>query len=327
MRTVLTSLLLVSFSLSPLFAAAQDASPSPAPTPYAGPRPKVAVMDFTTVGLTGTGWYGQFQPGVAISDLVENQLVEGGRFNVLDRTTLDKTLAEHQLGASGEVDPRTAVLAGHLIGARYLISGNVSQMDITGSSNAAAGSMIGGLLGAAIGGINTRRVTIKLTVKVVDASTGQIVAVFPYENTVKGTSWGAGGFGGGAAGAYNNSNFLSSDLGHLVNDAAIAIAANLDPARFNSGPVAAVLRGHVAAVESDGTVVINLGSDAGVTQGEQFNMIKRQTIMDTDSHQALSVDKQMGVIQIDTVSAKASIGHVLSGKAAPHLDVESVPGP
>ncbi|HTX60462.1 MAG TPA: CsgG/HfaB family protein [Verrucomicrobiae bacterium] len=312
--------------LMPLSTGAQDA-PTPAPTPYSGPHPRVAVMDFTTVGLTGTGWYGQFQPGVAISDLLTDQLVQGGKFDVVDRTALDKTLAEHQLSSSGEVDPRTAITAGHLIGARYLISGNVSQMEMTGSSNGAAGALIGGLVGAVVGGIHTRRVTLKLTVKVVDSLTGEIVEVFPYENTVKGTSWGSGGFGGGVAGAYSNSSFLSSDLGHLVNDAAIAIAANLDPTKFISGPIAPTLRGHIAAVESDGTVVINLGSDNGVTEGEQFTMIKRQTIIDPESHQALSVDKTMGILQIDSVSSKASIGHVIDGKAATLLDVVSIPNP
>ena len=248
-------------------------------------------MNFSTIGLTGTGWYGEFQPGVAISDLVTDGLVNGGHFNVLDRVTLDKTLAEHQLDASAEVDPRTAILAGHLIGARYLISGNVLQLSLTGQSGGGAASYIPGILGAIASGVNTQRATIKIAVKVVDALTGQIVQSFSSEKTAKATSWGAVGFGGGGAGAYGNESFLSSALGHLVNDEALEIAAAIDPSKFNSGPVQPTLNGHIAAVEPDGTVIINLGSADGVTEGEQFNMIKHQTIVDPESHQALSVDR------------------------------------
>jgi len=120
---------------------------------------------------------------------------------------------------------------------------------------------------------------------------------------------------------------LSSALGHLVNDESLEIGAAIDPSKFNSGPIAPTLRGHIAAVEADGSVVINLGSAAGVESGQQFNMIKHESIMDPESHQALSVDKTTGVLQIDSVSANASIGHVVSGKAAPRLDVESIPNP
>ena len=54
-------------------------------------------------------------------------MVNGGRFNVLDRTHLSSTLGEHQLAASGEVDPATAIKAGQLVGAHYLVTGNISS--------------------------------------------------------------------------------------------------------------------------------------------------------------------------------------------------------
>jgi curli biogenesis system outer membrane secretion channel CsgG len=84
-------------------AAALALSPPGALAQQTGARPSIAVLDFNTNGLT-SNWYGAFQPGVALSDLVTDQMVNSGRFNVLDRTHLSSTLGEHQLAASGEVD-------------------------------------------------------------------------------------------------------------------------------------------------------------------------------------------------------------------------------
>jgi curli biogenesis system outer membrane secretion channel CsgG len=102
---------------------------APAAAPAAGPA--VAVLDFDTKGLT-SNWWGSFEPGVAISDLVTSQLVNTGKFNVLDRTHLQNTLQEHQLSASGETSPATLVQSGQLIGAKYLVTGNVLQFAKTG---------------------------------------------------------------------------------------------------------------------------------------------------------------------------------------------------
>ena len=138
----------------------------------AAARPPIAVLDFSTQGLT-SDWYGAFQPGVALSDLLTDRMVNGGRFNVLDRTHLSSTLGEHQLGASGEVSPEAPITAGHMVGARYLVTGNILQLDQTGESGASAGSLLPGVFGAAAGGVSTHRVTIKVAVRVIDARTGR----------------------------------------------------------------------------------------------------------------------------------------------------------
>ena len=58
----------------------------------AGSRPSVAVLDFSTKGLS-SDWYGSFEPGVALSDLLTDRMVNDGRFNVVDRTHLTSPLA------------------------------------------------------------------------------------------------------------------------------------------------------------------------------------------------------------------------------------------
>jgi curli biogenesis system outer membrane secretion channel CsgG len=311
-RSVL-ALIAGAFACAPLAAAAQGG----------GPRPSIAVLDFSTRGLT-SDWYGSFQPGVALSDLVTDQIVNGGRFNVVDRSHLSATLGEHQLAASGEVDPQSAISAGRMVGARYLVTGNVLQLDQTGASGASAGSWLPGVVGAAAGSVSTHRVTIKVAVRVIDAKTGQIVQSFSDEASRSGTSWNAGGFAGYGAGSYSNSTFVNSDMGHLIDDEAGKIASTLDPSRFNSGPVAPTLTGHIAAIDG-GNVIIDIGANVGVSAGQTFDIIKQKSIVDPTTHQVLHVDEKMGRLQIDSVSSNASVGHVVSGKAAVRLTVTSSP--
>jgi curli biogenesis system outer membrane secretion channel CsgG len=299
-------------ALAPLSAGAQQT---------AAAHPPLAVLDFSTHGLT-SDWYGAFQPGVALSDLLTDRMVNDGRFNVLDRTHLSSTLGEHQLGASGEVDPATAITAGHMVGARYLVTGNILQLDQTGQSGANLGSFLPAPFSAAAGGVSTHRVTIKVAVRVIDARTGQIVQSFSDEETRSGTSWNASGFTGYTAGSYSNEQFINSDMGHLIDDEAAKIATSIDPSRFNSGPVAPALTGHIAAIDGR-NVIINIGSNNGVQVGQLFDIVRVKSLVDPTTHQTLHVSENVGTLQIDSVSQNASVGHVTAGTAAVRLTVNS----
>ncbi|HZV76336.1 MAG TPA: CsgG/HfaB family protein [Candidatus Babeliales bacterium] len=301
------------FAAWPLAAAAQQPAS----------RPTVAVLNFSTQGLT-SDWWGSFEPGVALSDLVTDRMVNDGRYNVVDRSHLTSTLGEHQLAASGEVDPATAVSAGKMIGARYLVTGNVLQLDQTGASGANAGSFLPGPFAAAAGGVSTHRVTIKVAVRVIDARTGQIVQSFSDEETRSGTSWSAGGFAGYTGGSYSNTQFVNSDMGHLIDDEAAKIVASMDPSRFTSGPAAPLLTGHVAAIDGH-NVIIDLGSNNGVAAGQIFDIVRAKSLVDPTTHAVLHVNENVGKLQIDSVSQNASVGHVISGTVAVRLTVTAEP--
>jgi curli biogenesis system outer membrane secretion channel CsgG len=280
--------------------------------------PTVAVLNFSTQGLT-SDWYGNFEPGIALSDLVTDQLVNEGKFNVVDRKHLADVMAEHQLSTSGEVAPATFVQSGRLTGARYLITGNILQFDKTGSSGGGggAGGLMGGVIGGALGGIHTERVTLKVQVRVIDAVTGTILQSFADEQTKGGTSW--GGFGGAGswnaigAGGYSNEQFTSSTMGHLVNDEAGIIVNHIDPAKFEaaapSGPAA---HGRILTVDGD-DIVINAGSDAGVQEGMMMDAISVKELKDPDSGKYITTEIPKGVIQIVSVTKSSSVAKRVSG--------------
>jgi len=283
--------------------------------------PTVAVLDFSTKGLT-SNWYGAWEPGVALSDLLTDQIVNLGKFNVLDRKNLDATLNEHHLGASGEVDQTTAITAGRLIGARYLISGNILQLAQTGRSGGGGGSLLPGVLGGIAGSVRTDRTTLKVAVRVVDAKTGQIVQSFTDEISQSATSLSGGGFSGYTGGGYSNQQFISSSMGHLVNDEAGRIAAKLDPDKFSSAPAGPILAGHV--LQAEGTdIILNIGSAKGVQVGMFFDVLRVKQVKDPDSGRMLTINQHVGTIQVTSVSADTSEAKLMSGKALARDTVQS----
>jgi curli biogenesis system outer membrane secretion channel CsgG len=273
--------------------------------------PTVAVLDFDTKGLT-SNWWGAFEPGVAISDLVTTQLVNTGKFNVVDRSHLNDTLQEHKLSTSGEVSPAAMVQSGQLLGAKFLISGNVLQFAQTGSSGANVGGLIGGFAGGIVGGVRTNRVTLQVAVRVIDATTGQILQTISDEQTKSGTSWGTGGFSGFVGGSYNNQQFVSSTMGQLINSVAIDISNKLDPAKFTSGPAGPSLSGKVIAVDGK-SLIINLGSSKGVAVGMYFDVMTVRSIRDPDSGNMLTSHQTIGKIQIVSVDTDTAVGQSVSG--------------
>jgi len=273
--------------------------------------PTVAILDFSTKGLT-SNWWGQFEPGVALSDLLTDQIVNTGKFNVLDRKALDSTLSEHHLGASGEVDATTAITAGRLVGARYLISGNIMQLAQTGKSGGGGLSFIP-YVGALAGAVGTSRTTLKVAVRVVDARTGRIVLSFTDEVTAKATSFAGFGASADVGGGYGNSQFLSSSMGHLINDEAARIAAKIDPDKFSAAPSGPIISGHVLDVDAD-NIIINIGSAKGVEVGMYFDVVRVRQIKDPDSGQTLTVNQHVGTIQVTSVSTDTAEAKLVSGK-------------
>lgn len=85
-------------------------------------RQRLAVVDFAD--KTG---YGQGRIGTAAADILINYLVESKQFRVIERTQIQKVLAEHKLEQSGLTDTATAVKIGKLLNVRFLAYGVVTN--------------------------------------------------------------------------------------------------------------------------------------------------------------------------------------------------------
>ncbi|HEY0969362.1 MAG TPA: CsgG/HfaB family protein [Gemmatimonadales bacterium] len=145
--------------------------------------------------------------GRAIADLMVEQLLETSQFRVMERKALDAIMAEQSLANSGAADTsaRSVAQQARLLGAKYLITGSITKF---GQEKRSVGGGFGKLTKAVGGvGLSSNSYTVGLTARIVDASTGEVVASVTSDGQVKGGRKVAlGGFGGGAGGLFGASS-------------------------------------------------------------------------------------------------------------------------
>lgn len=89
---------------------------------YSSERKNISIMEF--VNKTA---YGKRRLGSSASDILYNELVKSGKFNVIEREKLKVIIDELTLGASGLLDESQVIELGKLSGSEIIITGSVSQ--------------------------------------------------------------------------------------------------------------------------------------------------------------------------------------------------------
>lgn len=100
---------------------------APAPVRAQEPDlPTIAVLDFTGL-MVGQG--GNSVPlGKAVSAMLVTELIGRPGLRVIERSQLQDLLTEQRLSLSGRVDESTALEVGKLVGAQYVIHGQVTSI-------------------------------------------------------------------------------------------------------------------------------------------------------------------------------------------------------
>lgn len=120
--------------------------------------------------------------GRAAADLITEQLMSTQRFRVLERRVLDRVKAEQQVSDHG---PQ----AGELAGAQFIVTGAITKFGVS-KQKSRFGGAIGGVLkdktGGLIGGVGSGKTVyeIGMTLRVVDAETGEVLASVATEGAV-----------------------------------------------------------------------------------------------------------------------------------------------
>lgn len=187
--------------------------PSRYPGPYAYPDMEIAAQLIEAIG-------------VGVADLVGERLVASERFRVYERRQLEAVQREQEIDRGDDDD---------IARARYVITGSISLLgnddkDITGVvAGAAAGRLgLGHGLSALLG--NTSRTTMRVTVRVIDSRSGEVIGGFTSEGQSK-KRWGGTlasiGAGGVKVVSANNRNFRETAIGEAADRAASDIAERL----------------------------------------------------------------------------------------------------
>ena len=189
-----------------------------APASGQATRPTVALLDFD-FGTVQQWWSGNWDIGKGISDLIVDELVNDGSFRVIERKRLDAILAEQNFSNSERADPTAASVAkiGKALGVKYLIVGSVTKFGMENKNvGVGGGAFGGGRFGVGSVGTSKGKATVAITARVIDTSTGEIMASAKADGTSSRSGLLLGGGGGGGMGGVGEINIGSSDFRETV---------------------------------------------------------------------------------------------------------------
>ena len=283
-------------------------------------KKRVAVLDFdygTVRSAVASIWGTDQDVGRGIADLLVQKLVQDGKYSVIERKALDKILAEQNFANSDRADNSTAAKIGKMLGVDAIVIGSITQFGRDDKSTAVGGAgWARGPFG--IGGVKVKeaKAICNISARVVDTTTGEILAAVTGEgrSTRSGTSLigGGGGSGGGGVGAFDMSshNFAATILGEAVTKSVDSTGTQLSAAAGNLPTRKVEVNGLVADV-SGNTLILNVGSKAGLKVGDRLEISRAlRTVKDPATGKVLkTVANKIGdatVTEVDADSATVS---------------------
>lgn len=194
-----------------------------APAAAQSTRPTVAVLNFE-YGTVQRWWSGTQDIGEGIADMIVDELVNNGSYRVIERKRLDAILAEQNFSNSERADPSAKTLAqiGKALGVKYLIVGSITKFGTENSNKSFGGGGYGSAFGLGQVGTSKGKANVAITARMIDTSTGEIMASAKGEGTSKrsglllGGAGGGGGGGGGGHIAFGASDFRDTILGEAT---------------------------------------------------------------------------------------------------------------
>jgi curli biogenesis system outer membrane secretion channel CsgG len=298
-------------------APAQDAAP---PMAAAQPKRLVTVMnfDYGTVQNYVQQIFGSNQDiGKGISDMLVDKLLKDGKYRLVERSALDKILAEQNFSNSDRADSNTAAKIGKVLGVDAIIIGSITQFGRDDQHTNVGGGGYGlGRFG--LGGVGTSKAkaVVGITARVVNVSTGEILASVQGqgESTRSSTSLlGAGGGwtgGGGGSLDMGSSNFANTILGEATHKAVDDVGAKLDD-EAEKIPARTFSINGVVADATGNTLILNVGKKVGVKVGDKLTVSRQvRVVKDPTTGKVIkSVEDKVGdatVTEVDDDSATAT---------------------
>lgn len=246
-------------------------------------KPRIAVLEFGHKALEAH-WT---RAGEAAQDMFITELVKSGKFTVVDRERLDAIMREKNLSLSGDIDPRTAVQAGKLLGVEYILFGNVTEF---GEESAKA------RVGFGVGlDVKRRKFISALDARLVSTTTGEIV----WADKARKEESNVNVFVFGTGGGVDDRRMFDKVLLPCVEELAGKLKSlTLETSKTVVGRVA----GKIARVQGN-VVSINLGAEDGLSVGDTLGVWRMgEPIRDPDTGQVLGADEeQIGSIKVTAV--------------------------
>jgi curli biogenesis system outer membrane secretion channel CsgG len=147
-----------------------------------GEKPRIAVLEFKN--KADNQWWSS-HGAEAAQDVFVTELHKSGKFRVVEREQLEALMQEKNLSLSGDIDPKTAVRVGKLLGVNYILTGAVTEYGNTDVGGGGGGVFAG-----------KRKFVAALNARLIDTSTGEIAwadEASQEEASIKVSVFGVGG--------------------------------------------------------------------------------------------------------------------------------------
>ena len=278
-----------------------------APAFAQGSKPRVAILEFKNkASHYSWNWY---DAGRGAQDMLVTELVKSGKYRVIEREQLAAIMQEKHLSLSGDMDPRTAIQFGKMLGVEYLIAGAVTELGVTDRGANVPGGLLRGMPSV---NVRSQKAEAALDARAFSTTTGEIVWADTARDETSDASVYVFGAGGGA-----------SDHGKvdkLMRPVVVKLAASFAKADIKSSGMggkgdASGLIGKIASVDG-GTLYLNVGSEGGVKEGDEFTIYRvGKQIKDPDTGEVLGADEvKVGRVRVTAVKGpRLSTATAVSG--------------
>ena len=284
-------------------------------------KKRVAVLDFdyATVHDSVSAVFGSnMDVGKGISDLVIENLVKSGVYSVIERTALEKVLAEQNFSNSDRANSTTAAQLGRILGVDAIIIGSITQFGRDDKATNVGAGALGGITGRfGIGGVSKResKAVVNISARLVSTETAEILTVASGkgESARSGTSLlGAGGSGSGSGGAaydMSSSNFAQTILGEAVHEAVDSLSRELDQNAERVPAKELEIEGLVADA-TEGTLILNVGTNSGLKVGDRLQVRRAvREVKDPATGRVLrKIEDTVGEVVITEADEVSSVG-------------------
>ena len=292
-----------SLALLPALAAAQDKATIAISSIKATPSVAASVKGGTTVdSVAGNASQVKvdsttLNTGQELNRIIESldsQLIDRvnatRKFDVLSRSDLADIVKEQDLGASGNVDAKTAAKAGKLSGAKYLLVCTVDDFQDYYEKAVFEGT----------GRSASKRVfRFSIVGKMYDSSTGKLIESANFQT------------GNDTFKLIQQERNYSVNNGLLSDEMMVAISRSM--AEKIANHVVDVIFPAKILIKRDNVVTINRGEGGGVAEGDTFNVYALgEEMIDPDTKESLGHEEvKVGKVKISQVNPKTSMATIL----------------
>lgn len=265
-------------------------------TALAQAKVRVAVMNFENNSTWH--WWGD-NLGAAAADELATQLVQTGKYTVIERRELASILQEQNLGASGAVSGATAAKVGKLLGVQLILTGSITAFSVKRTSI--------GLRG--IGGSYSNAES-KVDARLVNTETGEVMVVATGQGNKR---MGGGYFKGVSAEQTFDQGAAQEALRPAVEQVVLKLT---EQAGSLTSLTPAAPEGQIVSTRA-GLYYINRGQAAGIKVGQKFSVHHVvDEIKDADGRLLDKVIEETGVLEVTQVLSQSAVCKLVSGKAA-----------